>query len=132
MEYRFQNLNEKVIVEPLDKRNRIYRLRYENPFYGSCNLRLRFLRLPDGRPWIDPDSIQVDDCHTRKGDPNSLLTSAQRCLINLTARQPEILDAGEDSLSGMGVTGRLLRWLGAAGLVRSKGAQDDAHKARIT
>lgn len=136
MEYRFRNLNETAIVERLDEMNRLVRLHYQNPFYGSCRVRLRFLRLADGRPWIDPHSIQVESCETQKGDPNSLLSVALRCLVHFAAQRPEILDQGPGGGAPPGgLTSRFLRWFGPWSPFRtlsSKAAEDRAHKARIT
>ena len=136
MEYHFRSLNETAIVERLDGVDRLVRLHYQNPFYGSCRLRLRFLRLPDGRPWIDPDSLQVESCETRKGDPRSLLSVAQGYLIHLASQHPEIMDHGaRGRVSGGGMADRLLRWFSPWGSFRSPGSKDaenSAQKAHLT
>ncbi len=134
MRYQIRSLNETVTLDRLDERNRLFRLHYENPFYGSCTLRVRLLRLTDGRPWIDPESMQVESCAVRKGDPNSLLSVAQRCLVHLVAQQPEILSGGGHPVAG-GFVGRILRLLGSATQLRPAPGTDtetETHNARIT
>ena len=134
VEYRFRSLNETAVVESLGGRENLIRLEYANPFYGSCSLRLRLVRLADGCPWVDPDSIHVETCETRKADPKSLLSVAQRCLLHMAAQNPEILGRLSPAAPG----GRLAAWLprllhqrGLLRLFSSRESEDSAHKAPL-
>lgn len=135
VEFQFRELNETVTIEHLDRRIRLVRLRYANPFYGTCSIRLRFYRLQDGRPWIDPDSLQVENCQGRTETSKSLLHVAQRALVRLATRHPEILDFGGPFSGGLRPFARLQRWFLVFAPIRglfSGESGDGTHKAPLT